>query len=97
MAAPSVPFTVIPLTDRDPDSPITTELITAMYENTLFNNEWMGTRANADVEHAHTGLGVDGTAPIDFTDITNFIGAFSVAAAGCGPGFSPSGRSGGSI
>jgi hypothetical protein len=59
----------IPSGDLDPDSPITTELMTALYENALFNNEWLGVRANAQTQHAHQGTAVDGTAPVDYSDL----------------------------
>ena len=66
----SVSFTVIPSTDVDPDSPITTNLMQAIVDNSLFNNEWLGDRTNALANHAHAGLAVDGTKVLSEAAIT---------------------------
>lgn len=90
MVALSVPFTVIPASDVDPDSPVTTNLMSALSENTIHLEEWMGLSATLKIaDHAHAGFGVDGTKVISqvalvFDQTTgnsgSLTGAFTVMA-----------------
>ena len=60
MPAPSKSFTVIPDADIDPDSPITTGLMTNFRDNDIFLQEWLGKTAfdadNAAQDHNHDGV-----------------------------------------
>lgn len=72
MVIPSDPaFTSIPDGDVDPDSPVSTNLMTALRDNTDFNNQWMGNKANALPDHRHRGLTTDGTDKVDANDLDN--------------------------
>jgi hypothetical protein len=57
MPSPSVAWTDIASTDLDPDSPITTSLMTALYGNTVHVRETVRDPAigSAVLAHAHTG------------------------------------------
>ena len=83
MVALSVPFTVIPASDVDPDSPVTTTLMSALSENTIHLEEWMGLSATLKIaDHAHAGFAVDGTKVISqvalvFDQVTNQSGSLT--------------------
>ncbi len=65
MAAPSKAFTAIADADIDPDSPVTTGLITKFRDNDINHEEWLGLSATTKLaDHAHAGFAVDGTAVI---------------------------------
>jgi len=70
MPPPSVSWVTIPAGDLDPDSPITTELMTALYSNEVFNSEWIGARAAAKINHRHRSLATDGTDNVDYGSLT---------------------------
>lgn len=55
MPAPSKTFTVIADTDVDPDSPITTGLMTAFRDNDIHLEEWLGMDYTAAQNHDHNG------------------------------------------
>ena len=90
MVAPSKNFTVIADADIDPDSPVTTGLMTALRDNDIHLEEWLGLSATLkQADHAHAGFGVDGTKVISqvalvFDQTTNnsgsLTGAFTVMA-----------------
>jgi hypothetical protein len=81
-----MPFTVswvdIPNSDIDPDSPVTTTLMTELRDNPDFVSQWVGVRATAAVNHAHKGAATDGTAKIAYSDIsgvpTGFVKSVSL-------------------
>jgi len=56
MPAPSKVFTTIPDGDIDPESPITTGLMTAFRDNDQNLKEWVGGSFIAAVDHNHDGL-----------------------------------------
>lgn len=56
MPAPSVSWTVIPDSDIDPESPITTGLMTAIRDNAQHLKEWLGNSYTAAVDHNHDGV-----------------------------------------
>lgn len=56
MVAPSKPFTVIPDGDIDPDSPLTTGLMTNLRDNDVHNEEWIGDGFTAAKDHDHDGI-----------------------------------------
>lgn len=56
MPAPSKNFTVIPDSDIDPESPITTGLMTAIRDNAIHLEEWLGGSYTAAVDHDHDGV-----------------------------------------
>lgn len=56
MPAPSKSFTVIADTDVDPDSPLTTGLMTALRDNDIHLEEWLGKDYTAAQNHTHDGV-----------------------------------------
>lgn len=56
MPAPSKNFTVIPDSDIDPDSPITTGLMTKLRDNDQHLEEWLGGDYTAAQNHTHDGV-----------------------------------------
>lgn len=56
MVTPSKSFTVIPDSDIDPDSPITTGLMTALRDNDVHIEEWLGDGFVAAKNHNHDGI-----------------------------------------
>jgi len=56
MVAPSKVFTVIPDGDIDPDSPLTTGLMTSLRDNDIHNEEWIGDGFTAAKDHDHDGV-----------------------------------------
>ncbi len=56
MAAPSKSFTFIPDGDIDPDSPITTGLMTELRDNDQHLESWLGESFVAAVDHDHDGV-----------------------------------------
>lgn len=50
------PFTNIANTAIDPDSPITTELMTAYRDNTEHNYDWIGKNFTPEADHDHDGV-----------------------------------------
>jgi hypothetical protein len=56
MPAPSKNFTVIADSDIDPDSPITTGLMTKLRDNDIHLEEWLGGSYTAAVDHSHDGV-----------------------------------------
>ena len=56
MPAPAKAFTVIADADVDPDSPLTTGLVTALRDNTLHLEEWLGKDYVAATNHKHDGI-----------------------------------------
>ena len=56
MPAPSVSWTVIPDGDIDPESPITTGLMTAIRDNAQYLYEWLGDGYTPAVDHNHDGV-----------------------------------------
>lgn len=56
MAAPSKSFTFIPDGDIDPDSPITTGLMTELRDNDQHLESWLGESFVAAVDHNHDGV-----------------------------------------
>jgi len=93
----SASFTVIAANRLDPDSPITTSLMNDLHDNTIFNNEWIGAKGSAVENHEHQGLGVDGTAQVNFQNIGTIAADFSSqedAFSGAGPNFSTGALSG---
>jgi hypothetical protein len=56
MPAPSKNFTVIPDSDIDPESPLTTGLMTAIRDNAVHLEEWLGGSYTAAVDHDHDGV-----------------------------------------
>lgn len=62
MVALTKAFTVIPDADVDPDSPVTTTLMTQLRDNDIHLEEWLGLSATVKIaDHAHAGFAVDGT------------------------------------
>jgi len=55
MVAPSKSFTVIVDADVDPDSPVTTNLMTELRDNTIHLEEWLGDGFTAAKNHDHNG------------------------------------------
>ena len=55
MTAPSKNFTVISDGDIDPDSPVTTNLMTALRDNDIHLEEWLGDGYTAAKDHNHNG------------------------------------------
>lgn len=71
MAVPSKVRTEIPDTKIDNDSPVTAELKTFERDNSVHSDERIGiptASANRQANHAHKGLGDDGSALISFAD-----------------------------
>jgi len=56
MPAPSKSFTNIPDTDIDPESPITTGLMTEYRDNDINLMEWLGKNYTPAVDHDHDGV-----------------------------------------
>ena len=56
MAAPSKPFTAIVDGDIDPESPLTTGLMTAYRDRDQHLKEWLGGSFTAAVDHNHDGV-----------------------------------------
>lgn len=56
MPAPTKNFTVIPDSDIDPDSPVTTGLMTAIRDNAEHLEEWLGKDYTAAANHTHDGV-----------------------------------------
>jgi hypothetical protein len=56
MTAPSKNFTVIPDGDIDPESPLTTSLMTAIRDNGTNNHEWIGYGYTPAQAHDHDGV-----------------------------------------
>lgn len=70
MVAPSKNFTVIPDSDIDPDSPITTGLMTELRDNDIHLEEWLGLSFTAAQDHDHDGVNSAAVALV-FDQITN--------------------------
>ena len=51
-----MPFTVIPNSDIDPESPLTTGLMTALRDNDDTLKEWLGGSFTPNVNHDHDGV-----------------------------------------
>lgn len=76
MAAPSKPWTDIPATKYDADSPVTEELKTFENDNIVHTDERVGipvAPGNRQANHRHLGLGVDGSDLITLTPQENLI------------------------
>lgn len=56
MPAPTKSWTAIPDSDIDPESPLTTGLMTAIRDNAAHLEEWLGGSYTAAVDHDHDGL-----------------------------------------
>lgn len=56
MATPSKNFTTIPDGDIDPESPITTSIMTALRDNDIHNKEWIGYGYTPAQAHDHDGV-----------------------------------------
>lgn len=56
MPAPSKSFTAIPDTSIDPDSPLDTALMTALRDNDIHLEEWLGLDYTAAQNHNHDGV-----------------------------------------
>lgn len=56
MVAPSKNFTPIVDADIDPDSPLTTTLMTAYRDRDQHLKEWLGGSYTASVDHSHNGV-----------------------------------------
>lgn len=56
MATPSQPFTIIPDADVDPDSPLTSSLLSALKNNDIHLEEWLGLSFVAAQDHDHDGV-----------------------------------------
>jgi hypothetical protein len=56
MPAPSKPFTTIADGDIDPESPLTTTLMTAYRDRDQNLKEWLGGSFVAAVDHNHDGV-----------------------------------------
>ena len=56
MPPPAKPFTVIPDTKIDADSPVTEELMTFIRDNIEHLEEWLGKNYTAAVDHDHDGV-----------------------------------------
>jgi len=56
MVAPSKVFTVIPPSDTDPDSPVSTNLMTSLADNDIHLEEWLGDGFTAAKDHDHDGV-----------------------------------------
>lgn len=56
MAVPSKNFTTIPDGDIDPESPITTSLMTALRDNDIHSYEWIGYGYTPAQAHDHDGV-----------------------------------------
>lgn len=56
MPAPSKSFTTIPDSDIDPESPLTTGLMTAYRDNDINLREWLGGNYTPAVDHDHDGV-----------------------------------------
>lgn len=76
MAAPSKPWTDIPATKYDAESPATEELKTFENDNIVHSDERIGipvAPGNRQANHAHRGLGDDGSDFIELTPQENLI------------------------
>lgn len=56
MTAPTKSWTSIPDSDIDPESPITTGLMTAIRDNAQHLKEWLGSSYTAAIDHDHDGV-----------------------------------------
>lgn len=56
MTAPSKSYTSIPDSDIDPESPLTTTLMTAYRDNDVNAHEWIGGSYTPAVDHDHDGV-----------------------------------------
>lgn len=56
MTAPSKSYTAIPDSDIDPESPLTTTLMTALRDNDVNVHEWLGGSYTPAVDHNHDGV-----------------------------------------
>lgn len=56
MPAPSKNYTSIPDSDVDPDSSLTTTLMTAYRDNDVNAHEWIGGSYTPAVDHDHDGV-----------------------------------------
>lgn len=56
MTAPSKNFTAIADSDIDPESPLTTTLMTAYRDRDQNLKEWLGGSYTAAVDHSHDGV-----------------------------------------
>lgn len=56
MPAPAKNFSVIADGDIDPDSPLTTGLMTKLRDNDLHLEEWLGKDFVASTNHVHDGV-----------------------------------------
>lgn len=56
MAPPSKTFTIIPDSAIDPDSPLTTTLMTNLRDNDIHLEEWLGKNFVAAIDHDHDGV-----------------------------------------
>lgn len=68
MAIPSEDFTVIPDGDVDPDSPVSTNLMTELRDNDIHLEEWLGDGFVAAIDHDHDGAN---SKKIDASNILN--------------------------
>lgn len=66
--APSKVFTVIPDGDVDPDSPVTTNLMSELRDNDIHLEEWLGLSFTAAQDHDHDGVN---SHKVDFGDLLN--------------------------
>lgn len=55
MTAPTKSWTSIPDSDIDPESPITTGLMTSIRDNAQHLKEWLGSSYTAAIDHDHDG------------------------------------------
>ena len=68
MVVPSKAFTVIPDGDVDPDSPVSTNLMTSLRDNDIHLEEWIGDGFTAAKDHDHDGVN---SAKVDANDLLN--------------------------
>jgi len=68
MAAPSKVFTVIVNGDVDPDSPLSTNLMTELRDNDIHLEEWLGLSFTAAQDHDHDGTN---SKQVDANDLLN--------------------------
>ena len=68
MVAPSKVFTVLPNSDVDPDSPVSTNLMTSLRDNDIHLEEWLGDGFTAAQDHDHDGIN---SAKVDANDLLN--------------------------
>lgn len=56
MAPPDKTFTIIPAADTDPDSPLTTQLVVSIVDNTEHLEQWLGDSFVAAKDHDHDNV-----------------------------------------